>query len=387
MNHTGSPENARITNRLLVLNYLRNHGTSSRVDISKEVGLSKMTVSSIINELLNEKYVLEIGEGESLQKGGRKPIILSLNNKKHYVLGIDVGTKNIVAGIGNLKGEILYKVGIPTIRNKQPENISLQIKNIIDDLLESQDYKRNDILSVAISIGGIIDSTNGIISFSPDFNWKNVDLKSKLEESLNMPVVINNCTRMMALAEQWYANAKRYDSFLYINIGHGIGSAIVINGKIYEHHSEFGHIPITEEEIKCDCGKMGCLESVSSGNAIEKQANIKFTNKNDIWISARRLAEMAIAGDEDAKNIFNNAGKSLGKGMAIAANLLNVNAIIIGGGVAQAKDLLIDSMMNEFNKHTIAVIKESTVIEFSSLGMLAGFRGSISFALNRFVFN
>lgn len=383
MKNTGSPENTRILNRLLTLNYLRNHSTSSRTEIAQKIGLSKMTVSSIVNELINENYVIEIGEGKSMQNGGRKPIILSLNGKDHYVLGVDIGLTKIVVGIGNLKGQILFSAH-DTTKDKKLDSIILQTKGIVNDLLANKDY--DDILCVSISIGGIIDSNKGIISFSPDFGWRDVNFKENLEEILQLPVVINNCTRMMAIAEQYNEKSKKYKSFLYINIGHGIGSAIVIDGKIYDNHSEFGHIPITDKRIKCDCGKMGCLECVSSGNAIEKEANIVFGNENSL-ISAKRLAEMAIKGDENAKKIFNNAGKSLGKGIAIAANLLNVDAVIIGGGVAQAKDLFIDSMMEEFNKHTIDVIKESTEIEFSSLGMESALIGSISFALNRFIFD
>jgi len=162
----------------------------------------------------------------------------------------------------------------------------------------------------------------------------------------------------------------------------------MVNNQIYLNHSEFGHIHVSDEPIRCHCRKLGCLEAVASGNAIELSANNRLGRKepNADWITVKDLAIKARDGESQANEIFLEAGQYLGRALAIAANMLNPDKIILGGGVTLAIDLLEDAIKKEFEKHTMSEIKSSTVIEVSPLGMDAGAYGAIALALNQFLY-
>jgi glucokinase-like ROK family protein len=385
----GDPEFAREINKLLILDYLRRHEKVSRVAIARSLNLTKGTISTIINNLINQKLVIEIGEGTSQKQGGRKPVLLSLNSSEKYVIGVDIGTTSIVIALSNLRGEVLKKNRIPTSHNKSVDNITRQVEIMIKEMINDTKINKENIIGCGISVAGVVEKNNGLVVVSPDFNWKNVTIKKIFEETNGLDMVFDNCTRVMTLGEKWYGLAKNVENAFFVNVGYGIGSAIIINGEIYNNHSEFGHVFITKKPIKCDCGKFGCLEAVSSGHAIEREARKLIGDKDSKGekITAKRVAELAIQGNKVAKQIFSDAGIYLGRAISMVTNIFNPEIIILGGGVSLAGRLFLDSIIEEFNNHTMEPILKRTKIEISKLGMDAGVLGAISLALDNFIFN
>lgn len=323
---------ARDINKALVLNMFRENDLISRAEIARALRLSKVTVSTIIRDLIEKHFIQEQGMGSSFQSGGRKPIMLSLDNSKLFVIGVDIGTTSIVAATANLKGRQKYFSRIQTAKSLAVEEVLNQVHNLTEEGIKQTGIERKQILAVGVSAAGIVDSSKGYIHFSPDFNWKDVPLRNLVEEDTNLPVVVDNCTRSMALGEQWYGSVSDARNVLYVNIGYGIGSALIINNRIYSNHSEFGHTFVTTRKVRCHCGKLGCLEAVASGNAIERQANQLLNRRQDEWITAKELAKRALNGDMQARQIFSNAGRYLGRAIAMATNLFNPEKIVIGGG-------------------------------------------------------
>jgi len=383
---TGDPEMAREINRSLILNILREQDLLSRADITRALDLSKVTVSTIVSNLIQDELVEERGAGDSLESGGRKPIMLSLNSSKKYVIGVDIGTTSTAAATADLKGKHLQVTRRQIGDNLSVDRVLTQVQELIEQAIHKSKIDRAHILALGVSAAGIVNSVKGYIHFSPDFGWKDVDIKSLLEKKTGFPVVVDNCTRTMTLGEQWYGRIRDARNVLYVNVGYGIGSALILNKHIYSNHSEFGHSFITKQKIRCHCGKYGCLEAVASGNAIESQANELLGDKVDKRITAKMLATIARDGDRTARGIFQNAGRYLGRAISIATNLFNPNTIVIGGGVALAGELLLDPLVQEFDKQTMDIIRKDTRIELSSLGIDAGVSGAVALALNHFVF-
>jgi len=383
---TGDPEMAREINRALILDMLRKNDAIPRAQIARLLDLSKVTVSAVVSQLIEDDLVTEVGEGDALKRGGRKPILLSLNTSSKFVVGIDIGYTNTVIAIGNLKGEVLSKIRHPTTRNHSVENVIEQVTYLTNEIIAQADIQRERILGIGLSVAGTVEKAKGLIIFSPDFNWRNVYIANILEEKTDLHTIADNCTRVMTRGEIWYGSAQDVRNMFYINIGYGVGSAVVIDGRIYNNHSEFGHVFVTKKEVRCDCGKYGCLEAVASGQAIERMANELLGNRDEGWITAKRLAELASQGDVTAKNIFAEAGRYLGRMMSIVANFFNPDKIILGGGVALAGHLMLDTILQEFEENTMDGIKNDTKIEFSALGMDAGVLGAIALTLDNFVF-
>jgi len=383
----GDPEMAREINRALILHLFRNSESISRIEIARRLNISKVTVSTIINDLLVNGYVSEVGEGSTVEKGGRRPVMLSLNTSNTFVVGVDLGTTNTVAAVGNIRGDITKKIRVPTNSDHSVEKILGQVSRVINNVINQSRVDRNKIFGLGIAVAGQVEKDEGVIIFSPHFNWHNVHIASLIKDKTGLKTIADNCTRVMTLGEVWFGEGKNVSNLIFINVGYGIGSALVIDGKIYNHHSEFGHIFITKKKLRCACGKYGCLEVVSSGESIERQANQLMSGQANECFTVKMVAERAVNGDPIAKEIFSEAGRYLGRGISILANSLNPEKIIIGGGVALSRDLLLTPVLKEFKKNTMEVVKERTQVCLSSLGMEAGMRGAIAMALNDIVFD
>ena len=372
----------------LVLDMIRKENPVNRVFLAKALYLSKVTVSSIINDLIDEGLIIEIGEGTGGRRGGRKPRLLDLNTSYRYAIGLDIGTTNTVAAIGNLRGEIVSKIQRPTSRNRSPKSVFQQAFLLTEEIINNAKLNEDSILGVGISVPGLVDSQRGVICISPDFNWENIEINKAFREMMKFPIVSDNCTRAMLLGDKWVKKSNGSRNVFYINIGYGIGSALMIDDRIYPNHSEFGHINVSDQRVRCHCGRYGCLEAVASGSAIERAANNSDDPKDEGegWISASRLAEQARGGNPQAKKIFDEVGQYLGRAIAIAANMFNPDKVILGGGVTLAYDLLKGALEEEYQKHVMDVIKSHTVIEVSPLGMDAGAYGAIALALKNFLY-
>ncbi|MBD3309338.1 ROK family protein, partial [candidate division KSB3 bacterium] len=329
----------------------------------------------------------ELGEGASPKKGGRKPILLSLNPSSKFVIGVDIGYTNMVVAIGNLKGECLAKIRVPTVHDHAVERVVNQVISLIDEMIREAAIQREKILGLGISVAGTVEQAQGgVIVFSPDFNWRQVAIAEIVEQKTGFTTIADNCTRVMTRGEIWYGHAQHVRNMFYINIGYGIGSAMVVDETIYPNHCECGHAQITTRDVRCYCGKSGCLEAVASGQAIERRANEMFAESDDGWMTPQKLADKAQQGNLTAQHIFAEAGRYIGRMTSLVANLFNPDTIIIGGGVALAGDLLLTPILKEFEENTMEGIKHTTNIEFSALGMDAGVLGAIALALNHFVF-
>jgi glucokinase-like ROK family protein len=383
----GDPEMARELNRALILHLMRVNESISRVEIARHLKLSKGAISTIMGELLESGDVVEIGEGVTDEKGGRRPILLELNRSKKFVIGVDIGTTNMATAVGDLKGSIMKNARVPTSREPTVENIIRQVSQQVHNIIKEAGVKEQKLAGIGVSVAGQINKNLGFIVSNPHFHWREINFAKMLQERIGLKTIVNNCTRVMTIGETWFGKGKGIKNFIFITVSYGLGSALVIEGRIYDHHSEFGHIFVTKNKIKCPCGKYGCLEVVASGSAIERQANELIAKEGDVWITAKDTAELARGGDRVAGKIYNETGRYLGRGLSVLANTLNPERIIIGGGISLAGELLLNPVKEEFNENTMDVLRNNIEIYLSPLGQDAGVMGAIAMALNDLVFN
>lgn len=387
-----NPKLMKEINEEIIVDLLKKKEPLSRAEIAKITGLSRATVSSIVNRLVNTGLIKEIGVGKSKSNGGRKPVLLELNPEAFYIVGVDLGTNNIIAIVTDLKAKIKGKVSIPTEVYKGLSGVLENLERAVSEVISISGVKKTKIIGMGMAVAGLIDTSNGEVIFSPNFSWSNVPIKKLVEERLNILTYIDNCTRVMALGEITFGNARGRENLLYINVGYGVGSAIVIEGKVYPNISEIGHIPVVEDGPKCSCGKRGCLEAVSSGSAIETRAKEILESGKPTLISeladgqkdkvtAKIVAKAAENGDRVAIEIFNNSGWYLGKGIATAVNLLSPELVVIGGGVSQAGEILFRPVRKGFEHYAMEDLAKNVKIIPSGLGLDAGVIGAIALVL------
>jgi glucokinase-like ROK family protein len=395
--------NAKYINRLntvRILSLIRSGERISRAEITKASGLSAPTVSRIVEHLIADGLVRETGAGKS--SGGRRPTLLEFSGHDNCIIGIDLGTTNILGVLADLNADIIYEVKQPTQVEEGFQRIMERTSGVITELQNHLNSRTKRICGIGMAVAGLINREKKIVEFSPDFHWHEVDVIGELSKRHDLPIVFDNVTRVMALGELWYGIGKKLKNFICINVGYGVGAGIIIRGKPFYGPTgmsgEFGHTTLEKDsDIQCDCGNYGCLEALASGNAIAKFARWKIKEngsgilagmcRNDpSSVTAEMVATAAKQGDAQAWSVFERAAEYLGIGIANLINIFNPEAVVIGGGVAQAGDILFDKVRKTVGARSLKKISKDVQIVPATFGMKASVMGAVSLIAND-VFN
>jgi len=342
-------------NKIQVLSIIHNKKIISRADIGKITGLTPPTVSRIVKQLIKQDGLVKyVGVGDS--NGGRPPVMVTFNGNENYVIEIDLGATLIRGVLSDLNNDIQMEIQVPTSLEKGYESIMDRLANVIERLLNKRGLNKDKVLGIGIGIAGLVNIKKGMVDFSPDFGWESVNIRNSLNQRINLPFFFDNSTRLMALGELNYGLGRNYGNFVVINIGYGIASGIVIDGKTVfgaqGKAGEFGHIKVdTNSNVQCKCGAYGCLEALASGRRIadlgkelferKKSQKLMELCKNDPnLIDAKLVFEAARSGDKDANEMLETVTNYLGIGIASLANLLDPEVIFMGGGVYSNGEIL-----------------------------------------------
>ncbi len=372
------------TNQRLVLRIIQKEGQVSRSGLVEKTGLVPATVSKIVRELLRLELIKEVSRGES--RGGRKPILIELNPDGAYFIGLEWGIAEIKAILLNFKFKVIDFAKI-TMDNRTPANYIRHSVGLIKNYsrLVNQPEK---IYGVGIGLHGLVQVEQGISLYAPHFNWENIRLKAKIEELIVQPVFLDNDVRVMALAENWHGQGRDFADFVFINTGLGIGAGIVLKHKLhYGNHGvagEFGHMSIVNERIECSCGNCGCLEALISTERLlikYNQGRRKKRTVDQLKSEWQGLIKAAAAGNCQAVKVLTEAAEHLGTGIANIFNLINPQAVIIGGDFLQAGPLLLPLIKQQTAKKVLRVLKDRVKVYSTAFGEQIGAIGSATLAM------
>ena len=303
---------------------------------------------------------------------------------KHY-LGLDIGGTHSKAGLVDEQGRMIDQFITPTRAEEPAEKM---FNDIIHLLYQRQKTWHSIALEgIGVGVPGVLDREKSQIREASNLKrWVGFPLKEFLEAKTSARVRIENDASMAALGEYWAGAGKKYNSMLMITLGSGIGGAIIHQGKVLEWNgfsSEIGHMVINYNGPLCRCGKRGCLETYNGRYGLQRlqQEIIKNpTNKGSEelteLLTPKQLSEKAIHGDPLARQIFTEAGDALGVGISNILNLLRVDAVIIGGGIARAWPGILDRAEKTMKEHTFQVEPNTKLIHPAELGESAGVIGA-----------
>lgn len=379
--------------KINILQYYINNGENSLADLAKEMNLSIPTVSKLVNELIDEGYVIDFGKQET--NGGRRPSIYGLNPDSGYFVGADLKKFRINLALINFKGEMIdSKLSIPfNYENTQGSFDS--VCEIIDDFVNQLSIPKSKILSVGINISGRVNTQTGM-SYSYYF-FKEEPLTEIFQQRLGLHVTIDNDSRAMAYGEFMKGDVKNEKNVLFVNVSWGLGLGIIVDGKLYYGKSgfsgEFGHISAFENEILCHCGKKGCLETQASGSYIYRKFIEKVKEGNSSILAGRikkgesitqeDILEAVLNEDMLAIELVEEVGYTLGKHIAGLINLFNPELVIIGGVVSMTGDYLLLPIKSAVKKYSLNLVNKDTTIKLSKLGDLAGVIGACMLARSK----
>ncbi|POP37336.1 sugar kinase [Blautia producta] len=385
-------------NRSMVFDLIRRKGPISRAEIARTIGLSIPTVMKITEEFSHKQFVQDVGKGES--SGGKRPELLELVPDSKYIIGVGVGRSKTNVLMMNLAGEVFIREIMETGGTAVPEVWISRLIQVIENVIRESGLSRKQILGMGIGMPGILDEKSGKVLFSPDFKWENVDMLTPIRERFKMDITIENANRALAMGEYYFGAGVDSRNFLVVNLGHGIGSAIMREGEFYRGSSgssgEIGHIILEKNGPKCNCGNLGCLEAIASGNAIARDAKIavlegnatkimELVNEDINRIEAKTVFEAARLGDRLAIQITERAMQYIGIGLANYINLLDPDLIILFGGLTNAGDIFLKKAKEVLRERQMKFAGRQVKLVISQMGENGTAVGSASLVLKKFI--
>lgn len=305
------------------------------------------------------------------------------------VIGIDLGGTFIKGAVVNREGRVLARL-------KRPTEASLGKKQVVSNILsmirtfEANSLSRGGISAVGIGIPGVINFSQGVIFTSPNLpGWKNMPIRRMLSQGVEIPVYLENDANAAALGEKWRGAAKDAQDFCFITLGTGVGGGLVLDGKLWRGADgmagEVGHMTIDPGGPRCGCGNRGCLEMYASAKALQRmvcQARSSgrksrfFRGFRDQEISGEVIHRAAKAGDRISKEAFARMGSALGIGIASLVNLLNLEKVVLGGGLSAAWNFFVPALREEVKGRAFAVPARRVRIVRATAGEDAGVLGA-----------
>ncbi|MBC7248880.1 MAG: ROK family transcriptional regulator [Anaerolineae bacterium] len=380
-------------NKALVLSLIHRQGLISRADIAKQTNLSRSTVSNIVAELLAVNLVQESGTGQS--QGGRRPILIEFNYQAGYVVGIELGATHILIVVTDLKPQIIVKLEHNFDLTAGPEIGLSRVAEFTRQALSQAGVSLDQVVGMGLGVPGPVRRDMGAVAFPPIMpGWHAFPLRSRLEEELGVMIYLDNDANLGALGEWAHGAGRGVENLAYVKVGTGIGCGLLIEGKIYRGQSgsagEIGHITIDENGPPCRCGNYGCLESMAAGPAIAHRAQLAIRAGQETLLSqvkpveeitAADVSRAASHGDPLSLQLFHEAGRYIGVALAGLINLFNPRLVIIGGGVAQAGDILLEPIRRSVQSHGLRIAVESCRIVQAQLGREATALGAVTLVL------
>lgn len=309
-----------------------------------------------------------------------------------YRVGVDIGGTNVKIALVDKNGEILFSKTVPTRAEMGYEYTVGNIKQSIKELIEEAKIDKNAIEGIGFGFPGQIDCDTGVVRILPNIpGWINVPIADIMQKEFNVPVRVDNDVRCAALAELNYGAGAGCRNLICITVGTGIGSGLIVNGKLVRGANnaagEIGHVKLSFYNGPiCGCGDTGCMEAYASGPAIVAMAKEyvlggKSTRYREIAgsvdaITPALVAQAAKEGDVVAQRIFKIMGEYIGTGLSSVVNLLNPEKIVIGGGVADAGNILLDPLKAALKNRAMPIQGASVEIVPAQLGNTAGVIGA-----------
>ncbi|EFK57654.1 ROK family protein [Sphingobacterium spiritivorum] len=381
-----------------IISFFCTHSSATIADLCKELNLSVPKVTNLINELIQEELVQDLGKINT--NGGRRPNLYGLIADSVFFLGVDVKQNHINIGITNLQNELVYiKEHLPFTLSNSTASLE-ELIQLIHSSLKTFNIPKEKILGMGINLSGRINYATGY-SYS-FFHFHEEPLAKILENELGIKTFLENDSRAMAYGEFNSEAIKTEKNVIFLNLDYGLGMGVMINSSLYYGKSgfagEFGHIPIFNNEIICNCGKKGCLETEASGWALTRLFQeklqegsssiilshpVKTSPKTIADIKLKDIIAAAKADDVLAIELIAEVGEKIGRAIALLINVFNPELVILGGILSETGEYITLPIKSAINKFSLSLVNNDTKIISAVLGEKAGVLGACFLVRNR----
>jgi predicted NBD/HSP70 family sugar kinase len=376
----------RRANLGVVLRHVASGGARSRAQVAAETGLTRGTVSSLVTELIELELLQETGETTSPRGVGRPGVALELADVVVGV-GLEVNVDYVAVSVEDLTGAVRYG------RRSYRENRGSAPRPVLDRLgraaraaLDAATGEGLRPVGISVAVPGLVEEASGAVVLAPNLGWEDIPVAAELEARLELPVHVENESNLAALAEHWTGAAVGIDDFVCVFGEVGVGGGVVLGGRLFRGShgfgGEFGHVSVDPDGRRCACGSRGCVETVVGQESIARAAGVRPVTGGTRSLTDE-LVRRAEDGSPEVVRALSDAGRWLGVALASTFNVLDLQAVVLGGCFGPLAPWLVDDVRRTLEERSLAARSGSFEVLPSAFGDGAAVRGAAALSLHR----
>lgn len=392
----GSHALIRELNMSVIVGHLRRSGTASRTSLAAMTGLSKAAVGSVISELIEHRFVREVGPAAG--SNGRPSIRVELNPQAGCVVSGELGVDFILVVCTNFAAEIIWRRREPITPDMDQQTVIGLLRSCLQAAASAGQASCGPLLGVAVGAAALVDRRTGTVLLATNMGWNRTGLQAALQESFDVPVYVDNEFNVAVMGEYYFGKARACSDVLYVGADIGMGGAILHEGELFGGQAaltgRLGHMTLDPNGEACNCGNRGCWETVVNRRAIFRAIMLRvnegcrtvlteMTGGDLDRLDISMVIEAARAGDAVALETFEQVGHYLGLGLASLVNVLNPQLIVLGNIFSQAGEFVLPFIYSELHKHVLCWDENTVEVALSEFGSDACVIGGVAAVYER----
>jgi predicted NBD/HSP70 family sugar kinase len=361
----------RRSNERLVLRTIYEQGPISRAEVSRVTGLTRTTVSDVVEGLISDELVVEAGPGRST--GGKAPILLEVPADARHVVGVDVDRDRLNGAVVNLRGVVRLRATRDLAGHDGTAALA-ELDSLVADLVQAA---RQPLVGIGIGTPGLVDAVTGTVLWAVGLDWRDVPLGERLTRLTGLPVVVANDSQAAAMAEWAFGEHDALSAMIVVKVGEGIGAGVVIGGRLYPGDDsgagEIGHTRVSDARGRCRCGGTGCLETVASLRAVVERARELAASRPRSALAGRPVTPETLldayrARDPLARKVVLEAAVPLGRVLGAVIGTLGVRDVVLVGPMTDFGEEWLARVVAETRRSALGLLVERSHIHIGTTG-------------------
>ena len=379
----GSLEALRERNRMRVIDALRRSGIATRSELAHSTGLSRTTIATLLGDLQARGLVVETADGDGRPGGrGRPPALLRLDPSAGAAVGVDFGHTHVRVAVADLSSTLLAERMAPIDVDGDADGALDLAGDLVYRVLAEAGVSRSRVVGAGMGLPGPFDRRRRMINSATILpGWVGRDPAAELEARLGLQVEVDNDANLGALGEHRFGAGRGVSDAVYVKLATGIGSGLILRGALHRGATgiagELGHVQVQPDGVVCNCGGRGCLQTVAAVPSLLGAARAAHGPE----LTLQGLVELVAKGDFGVRRIVGEAGRAVGRVLSDLCNLVNPEAIIVGGDLSAAGEPLLAGIREAIDRHALPGAAEAVDVRAATLGERAEVLGALALVI------